>query len=854
MNIPQKFSSDNPSAEEIAQALACDRPGCGCGKRSGRGWKTHCPAHDDQRPSLLVWDADGRPGVKCLADCHWWVVRDHLQARGLWPQAREKGGEKPEAVYPYHDPEGRLLFEVCRFRTPDGGKTFRQRRPDPANPGEFIWNLKGVTHVLYRLPQILQAPAEEPVFIVEGEKDADRLADLDLTATTNPCGAGKWRREYTPHLKDRHIVILPDNDAPGREHAQKVARALHGVAASVKMVELPGLPPKGDVSDWLAKGGTRDELLRLAAEAPEWSPPQEAHPTYEPGPLAGTPYRIENGGLAYIKQTREGPFTISLSNFVAQAVEEHVLDDGRETVREFVITGTLSDGTSLPSVRVPASEFKSMGWVVKNWGLKATITSGQAAVDRVREAIQLLSQNVSERHIYTHTGWRSINGRWVYLHPGVNGIEVSLGQELNQYYLPAAVDHAEARAGAEASYELLHVAPWRVSAPLMAVTYLSPLADVLGVDFVPWLLGPSGSLKSTLAALILSHFGAFERTTLPGHWASTANALERRAFLLKDMLFVIDDYAPPATYSALHDLEAKAHRLCRAAGNRGGRQRLGADLRERQTYYPRALVLSTGELLPGGLSLLARIMPVSVERADVDLIRLTEAQNKRELLPAAIRSYVAWLSADFVNRIAWARALWMEYRNQAVVNGHGRLPEMVAWLSLGFRLFNEFMAEVGIISQAEVAENLEFGFATFVELAKTHASRLAVERPAQKFLAVLKELLAQRVVYFRGVHGEAPVNSELWGWTPSGDPPPGAECLGWVDADLVYLLPEAAFRRVTEVMRRQGEHLGTTKRGLFDALKRDGIILPGPHGENTWLKKAEGRPRQVLHVRADKLG
>ncbi len=108
--------------------------------------------------------------------------------------------------------------------------------------------------VLYRLPELLAAKRKKFVFDVEGEKDADRLAELGLVATCNAGGAGTWKEEYNEHLQGRPVVILPDDDAPGRDHAQRVARALHGIAKSVRVVDLPDLPDKGDTSDWLDAG------------------------------------------------------------------------------------------------------------------------------------------------------------------------------------------------------------------------------------------------------------------------------------------------------------------------------------------------------------------------------------------------------------------------------------------------------------------------------------------------------------------------------------------------------------------------------------------------------------------------
>ena len=165
-------------------------------------------------------------------------------------------------------------------------KDFRQRRPD--GTGGYISTLDGVRRVLYRLPELLAAEPLETVFVAEGEKDVDRIADQGLVATTNPEGAGKWRDEYTATLKGRHVAILPDNDEAGRKHAEKVARALNSEAASLKVVMLPGLPEEGDVSDWFDAGNSVEELLRIVDETPEWEPSS---------PAADTPDELEAGTL-----------------------------------------------------------------------------------------------------------------------------------------------------------------------------------------------------------------------------------------------------------------------------------------------------------------------------------------------------------------------------------------------------------------------------------------------------------------------------------------------------------------------------------------------------------------------------
>ncbi|MGI6308458.1 MAG: phage/plasmid primase, P4 family [Dethiobacteria bacterium] len=248
-------------------------------KQSGAGWQALCPAHEDKRQSLHVSEGDdGRILVNCFAGCEVSQICAALGIRvsDLFPEKPERHtGGKTEiiATYDYKNMDGKLLFQVCR--TAD--KRFFQRRPN--GRGGWINGLKGVKPVLYRLPEVVAAvEAGGTVFTPEGEKDVNNLARLDLAATTSPMGAGKWRSSYNEALAGANVVVLPDNDEPGYKHAQDVAKNLHGVAASVKVLELPGLPDKGDITDWLNDGGTKAELLRLAGAAPEWEPGPEAEP------------------------------------------------------------------------------------------------------------------------------------------------------------------------------------------------------------------------------------------------------------------------------------------------------------------------------------------------------------------------------------------------------------------------------------------------------------------------------------------------------------------------------------------------------------------------------------------------
>jgi hypothetical protein len=249
-----------------------------------------CPAHDDHNPSLELTVKDGKFVMICRVGCRNEAILKALgttwreilggdataNGNGHAPRAKGRIAKKPRgrilSTYDYKDEEGQLLFQTVRYDPKD----FSQRRPDHERPGEWIENLKGVRRVLYRLPELLRAPAGKWRCIVEGEKDVDNLVRLGIVATTNPMGAPKWKpvdpEVVRRALGDHRVALFPDNDEIGRRHVQDVATRLKGIAAEVRIVELPGLPEKGDVSDWLAAGGTIEQLRELIGQAPVWTP------------------------------------------------------------------------------------------------------------------------------------------------------------------------------------------------------------------------------------------------------------------------------------------------------------------------------------------------------------------------------------------------------------------------------------------------------------------------------------------------------------------------------------------------------------------------------------------------------
>jgi hypothetical protein len=195
------------------------------------------------------------------------------------PAPEPNGGGKPViATYPYHDEEGELLFEVVRFDTADPAERFRQRRPD--GKGGWIWNLKGVRRVLYRLPELIAAvKTGQRVLVCEGERDANTAVKLGYVATTMPGGIDRWRKEYDDFFGAADVGVVSDNDAHGKgqAHAAKIAKRLAKVAAYVRTVMFL----QKDLTEWVEAGGTREQFDALIEQAPDQTkqPPEDEDST-----------------------------------------------------------------------------------------------------------------------------------------------------------------------------------------------------------------------------------------------------------------------------------------------------------------------------------------------------------------------------------------------------------------------------------------------------------------------------------------------------------------------------------------------------------------------------------------------
>jgi hypothetical protein len=257
---------------EIRAALRCGVAGCPCrGKRAN----VHCPAHDDEHPSLSIDEgAKGFPVVHCHAGCHQTEVIAILRERGLWPvyDREERKARKMEPIkiihYPYVDADSKFLYEVVRKDFANGTKSIYCRRP--ISNDKWAYDFDGIDKVLYNLPAVLRA---QTVHYVEGEKCADALNRLGVYATTHQGGAEGWLEKYAVTLAGKNVVVHEDNDISGRRLSIRICSALMEHAASIRLLTYRMFAEKFDVYDWLAEfrlaNRAYDGLMQRVCAAPD---------------------------------------------------------------------------------------------------------------------------------------------------------------------------------------------------------------------------------------------------------------------------------------------------------------------------------------------------------------------------------------------------------------------------------------------------------------------------------------------------------------------------------------------------------------------------------------------------------
>lgn len=589
------------------------------------------------------------------------------------------------------------------------------------------------------------------------------------------------------------------------------------------------------------------------------------------------PYTAENGCL-YLATPDGGQML--LARFVPEVVAQVIRDDGAEITTLIKIRVTRPGGQSV-EVEVPAERLpQARRWAAQAVGAHAVITPMSRDEAHVATAAQYLGDGQwSSQTTYAHTGWRSdIDGTWRFLTAsgalGADGLDTSVSVDLgtdalNLYALadPDEVDAAVLAEAVRASVALLDVAPLTVTAPLLGAVYRAPLP--LLPETSAYVVGPSGSLKSAASATALQHFGrGLDARNFPANWTFTGNALEAIAHQLANVLLIVDDYAPQSADDPRR-LATAADRIFRGAANSAGRGRLRPDGTRRPERPPRAQIAATGEDVPPGESLRARLTVATVDAGAIDVAKLTEAQQRAAAgtYELAMAGYVRHLAGLLDTDTGYADRLRQQIAERRAdlakgTTGHARVPEATAGLLTGFREFLTFAVAAGAFTSDQAAAQMEKVKAALVQVAAEQSSYTRGMSVAEVYLRALAVALVSGAAHLADqTTGRQPDEPERWGWEPypgTGETTyhPKGKCIGWLSSSGdVYLHPGVAYEVARDHAGRAAEPLATTKIVVHKRLKEGNHLASTDEKDErpTVVRRIAGKSLRVLHVRADRI-
>ena len=539
-------------------------------------------------------------------------------------------------------------------------------------------------------------------------------------------------------------------------------------------------------------------------------------------------YIMENGILKRVTENKIYP----LANFLPIPLEEIVYDDGRTHERFFKIMGLKQNNCQpieLPPILVKAVNLANMNWVTENWGFDANIEPPvQTKKDYLRSVIFTLGpKTAAKRTVYTHTGWRRIDGKYCFLYNdgavGSSHVSVELDDKLKKYNLSS--ENISFKKSADAVFKLLKISNKKVMYPLTAITFLSPLNEFLrqcGYEpaFVLYLLGRTQTKKSTIAALMLSFFGEFTSTSLPASFKDTQNAIEKKGHLLKDVLIVIDDYHPVTNYRERQEMEKTAQSIARGYGDRTGKDRMQADTAIRQGYAPRGNAIITGEDFPSiGQSGSARNFIIELASGDVpasDELDCVQEAASRGVLAAFMRNYIEWLIPQAEELPLQLKSRFLFLRKKAIrgnIAGYGRTGDIVSWLQIGIENLIDFLCSREVITPKAAEKEKEDAWEIFCGLSNVQIEKSEEDMPSNMFIDALKELLESGKVYVKRYPEEMETELNRKG-----------EMVGYIEDDTYYFLPANVYNAVFQFYKQQNEIFPLTKTRLFKQMENENLI------------------------------
>lgn len=514
------------------------------------------------------------------------------------------------------------------------------------------------------------------------------------------------------------------------------------------------------------------------------------------------PYAVKNNCLYEIVTVKEQIVLVKLADFVPTLTAEITRDDGAEQTKQFKVSAIHKSGITLPEVTVSADEMQSMKWLLNRWGTYGAAQPKQNVLNKICRAILSTKTAVEFKTIYLQTGWKKINGEYVFLMSNAQRqISVELQGKLKNYsfshkcskddviYLTAMLENS--------------FAPQNVMLPLLAVTFLCSLNHFLKIagykpKFVTALIGKTGSRKSTLAALFLSFFRKFSASDLPMSFHDTANSIFSNIYYLKDVLTCIYDFHPGGIF---HEQEMKsiAQNISRYYGDRIGRARLNSKLELQSSRPPTGNAIITAEYAPEiSVSGSARYFNIELNEDDIQLEELSEYQQltNNGTLCGIMHLYIDWIKDVYLDDESMFEKMledmFLKYHSDFInvlckskVKFHNRTPDILAHLKIGFSFLRVFLNEHEQVTKSELDKFEKVFDEIILKAVSDNTEVIELENPTTKFCEKLRSLLDSGRCYVK-IRG-------------TENSPCQKNCLGLQDDNYYYLFADTTHSEVRKL-------------------------------------------------------
>lgn len=584
-------------------------------------------------------------------------------------------------------------------------------------------------------------------------------------------------------------------------------------------------------------------------------------------------FYIKDGRYGFMRKSREAndietPLTF---NFVSVIDKELIFDDGASTKVAFEISTKRQFGGELPTVIIPATEFQAMNWLIKYFGTKAITVPDQAAQRRLATAIMVLSgDDIPTTMIYQHSGWRIIDGQYCYLSGSgaisATGLDDSIRVELGdghmqKFTLPPPDQNPIDKA--KLLFGLLYLAPKNpaLGVSLFCAVTRAVLGECLAIDFSIYFVGQSGSQKSEVAALAQACFGEFDARSLPGNFIDTETVGEIKLHRAKDGVFVIDDRAPAANQAEEAKQQTKCDRWFRGVGNQAGRGRCNTDMTVKAAYFPRCMIVSTGEDLPKGASLLGRMLIIETKRGDVNLSALTGMQflSRRGEHAAATANFIKWLAPRMVDFKKRFPDLVRDLRDQALsdpdkfAKSHPRAADIYASCYAAADIYIEYCCDIGAIGVNQATELMDGIDAGLKSAIRAQRQFQKASDEVERFVALLRGCFASGECHVGDHLSNGPPMSSpyIFGWRKvegkvvvihesdssveerninhigRQDLAGRGTLIGWINEKQgeLWLEPESLFKTVQKFAAAQNDPILMTRSTLWKRLLERGLLV-----------------------------